>query len=293
VKLLGIGGFPLPFAVVGGVLLVLLPFLVYVLRHSDIEHDPTKEDVKDPDASDAAAAVASSTEQSTKISVAADPAIEGEVTWLKALSQIDVLLSCLLLFMGQVSLGMLWPTLSVELEDHLGLEGREAIIGFIYAIPALCYACSAYFAGTAADRIGTTRMQLMGALAVGLSYCLIGPIHPIAVWIGDSSAVEWTTKVLGLVILGIGYCGVSVPSFPAVINALAIFGTSGKDLASALLNAASSIGEGTGPLVGGALHDLIGFQGIALFATGCFAGWLAVALVRYSVFRNVRTCCGN
>ena len=139
--------------------------------------------------------------------------------------------------------------------DKLDLEGDAAIIGFLYAIPALCYACSAYPTGTLTDKFGPAKLQFFGATAVAISFCLIGPIHPIYSRVKDSRGALWAFQIVGLVILGVGYCGVSVPSFPSVIGTLSIYGSSGKDLAAALLNAANSIGK----------HTIYGYCGILLY----------------------------
>ena len=119
-------------------MLLLLPFLAYVLRHTNLEpHDTESSDTASPSQEkdpllESKEKGADSTEDGDETMREieaqrkdADAKVSGaatqEATWLGALSQFDVLLSCFLLFMGQVSLGMLWPTLSkeVEGESHL------------------------------------------------------------------------------------------------------------------------------------------------------------------------------
>ena len=121
----------MPFNVVGGLLIVLLPFLAYVLRNTnlephDIEGDKSTYSTRESDPllqSNPESAVYTEDGEKTAREVEAQNKDEDatvpssqEATWLGALSQFDVLLSCFLLFMGQVSLGMLWPTLSKDLE---------------------------------------------------------------------------------------------------------------------------------------------------------------------------------
>ena len=55
-------------------------------------------------------------------------------------------------------------------------------------------------------------------------------------------------------------------------------------------------GEGTGPLIGGSLNDIIHFDGLTLFAAGVFVGWILVASARYillSKYRSIGELCSS
>lgn len=141
------------------------------------------------------------------------------------------------------------PSLSLFIPDMLNATGwNAATFGLAFAIQNLMWGLAAPFAGALADRFGTTRTLIGGALFYGLGLYLMG--------ISDTRLALYGTT--GLVV-GIG---VGATSFAVVLAAISrVFPPKSRSLALGLASAGGSIGQFVMAPTTQALNSHLGYAG--------------------------------
>jgi multidrug resistance protein len=171
------------------------------------------------------------------------------------------------LFAGAMALGSgLWAllesTLPLDLDHRLGLSPLR--IGLCFAAAALAHSLASPLMGWLSDRIGRVKV-----LRLGLVFALILlplPALVPAVWM----------VVLAMMALGGTASLIMSPCSPAVADQVEQQGSQSFASAFSILNLAYSVGMMIGPLMGGALVQLLGLSlALALCGLG-FGSYLFV-----------------
>lgn len=179
-----------------------------------------------------------------------------------------VVLQLITIFLANASVGYFDANLSPFLKSHFHLS--STFVSLVFIVPFLSYSVVAPLAGRLGERVGV-RILIPAALFLdGVGFILLGPtsalrIHPQL----------WITCV-SLVLIGIA-AAVGIVLSPADIletmkskghlDSIELHGTIGG-----LAGAATSLGIGAGPTVGGLFSGLIGFrESSAVFGLIMFA----------------------
>jgi multidrug resistance protein len=172
------------------------------------------------------------------------------------------------LFAGAMALGSaLWAllesTLPLDMDRRLALNAYE--IGLCFAAAALAHTFTSPLIGRLSDRIG--RVKVLRAGLVGALLLLPLPVLVPKTW------------MVVLVMLGLGSTAsfIMSPCSPAVADQVERLGSQSFASAFSILNLAYSVGLMVGPLVGGALVQLLGLPwALGLCGLG-FGSYLFVA----------------
>ena len=161
---------------------------------------------------------------------------------------------------------MLEPLLPLDLADRLGLS--SAGIGLVLALGTAAVFLGSPLGGWWSDHAGRRRPLLAGGAvtALTLPFVAIGPP-----W--------WVTLVLA-VCLGAAAV-LAAPAGPLFTEAVDNMGHAGSyGLSAASMVAVYSLGYTIGPLIGGGLHLVLDFRGVALVVAGIVAiGTVACAIM--------------
>ncbi|CAL8472021.1 g11563 [Coccomyxa elongata] len=157
------------------------------------------------------------------------------------------------------SLTFLDPTLGPFLQRVWGWD--VATIGLGFGTTAVLYAIITPFAGWVGDKVGMSVIIVAGFVFMAVGYVLLGPAPPLQALLGRvfGSWLIWVS----LSFIGLGAGMAFVPLLPALLNGLADVGIEEEGLAdvvSGLLSGSFSMGGGVGPLLGGLLAALLGFE---------------------------------
>lgn len=140
-----------------------------------------------------------------------------------------------------------------NLEDHA--------IGYVFAVPCLCYAISASLVGTICQNMRRHNVTFIAFLFNTMALCVLGPskmLHlPNNLWV----------LLVGLAFMGFAHAFIIVPLVPEIIHA--IIDKEGlpdppphilNDKVSGLFGFFYAAGCITGPILGGALTDIYSFR---------------------------------
>ncbi|XP_071492402.1 MFS-type transporter SLC18B1-like [Diadema antillarum] len=238
----GIGGYKLPFIVLGSFAIFMSIVNVFIMPNPV----PRSSDEK----------------TGSLLSVARIPAV-----WI-------ILIVCM---WGSASLGFSDPTLSVHLTSP-PLKIKDSLVGVLFLLIGGTYGATAPIWGYIADKKKTTRiMMALGFYLSGLSFMLIGPSPllnlPSKLWIvivalslmGLSIGVALMPAFLDLLMSAKWY---------GLPDNLATHG-----VISGVFSGAFSLGTFIGPTIAGALVDNFGFDWSAtLFAGGNFIAMILICL---------------
>eukprot|EP00747_Dinoflagellata_sp_TGD_P187639 gnl/TRDRNA2_/TRDRNA2_45459_c1_seq1.p1 gnl/TRDRNA2_/TRDRNA2_45459_c1~~gnl/TRDRNA2_/TRDRNA2_45459_c1_seq1.p1 ORF type:complete len:327 (+),score=43.41 gnl/TRDRNA2_/TRDRNA2_45459_c1_seq1:70-981(+) len=157
---------------------------------------------------------------------------------------------------GNFVYGMLEPTLQPHLTAP-PLNTPISTVGVIFAFPALCYAVVAPIVGYLDDNLipndrGFLLMSF-GLVLISVSLLLLGPV-PLLHW-GLDMRLVW----LAMVLAGVGFGFVMVPPLKKLNAALSHLERLARNsIASAIFNFSYACGGFLGPTVGGALGSAFG-----------------------------------
>lgn len=262
------GGFPLPFLVMGGLLLCTLLFLPTALHSPKDDKTmrisfPSVADYGDddyvaaPDGEAFAFADGSDSER-------AEPK---EITWWGILTDMSVFTGFSATVLSGVGIGFIVPTLQAHLSKLLGLD--TVGVGLMFSLIAATYIGSSAVSGWAGDRFGHRAVMVIGLLTLTVCYLLIGPAPFLSYILPDLPWVNWAIQVTALAGIGIGVGLALVPAMPHMLIGLRTKGaTNPSELSASLFSSAYSMGEGLGPLMGGMLSQKLGFEWAAV-AVAC------------------------
>lgn len=170
---------------------------------------------------------------------------------------------------GSATISMLEPVLSM----HLGALGvRPGRVGTLFGIGAVASTLSHPLFGRLADRFGARRLTQYGLVAASVTVVLLG------------QAWDYTSAVALFALGAVSSALIITPSLSYMGEATAEAGILSFGVAYGIYNMAWGAGLLTGPSLGGAVYDQVGFARLALIWA---PGLLAVsALVAGSSYRN-------
>ncbi|XP_015928379.1 MFS-type transporter SLC18B1 isoform X2 [Parasteatoda tepidariorum] len=245
------GGFTLPFYALGGFVLFTVPIMYLLL-------------LKTPDPKSVIAST-------------------NEVSYLKILSMPHILVICVLLAMTSQILGFIDPTL----EPHMRQYGLDAgLVGLLFLLLSATYGIAAPIVGWLSNKFENKYpLMLSGLLFITVSMLLLGPseILPIqgSLWLSIAS--------LGF--LGIFIAVALIPTFESMFIVCMNNGFEDDintySVVSGLWNSVYSLGEVTGPSLGGVLCDFYSFPQAASLMALCTLLAFALGLVAWLNPRHI------
>jgi MFS family permease len=228
------GGFTLPFAVMGGLLLVVAILTFLLMPASKPQEEEQAGGKRAP------AGV------------------------LQILKVPGVALAATSIVTGSITIGFLNSTL----EPHIRQFALTPVLtGLVFIINGGLYAVTAPAWGWLCDRaLQPIYAGLIGAVTIFVGFLLIGPVPFIPV-----ETVLWLTCV-GLLIHGIGLGATLVAAFVMALRESINHGFADNiqtyGLTSALWTSSFALGAFVGPSIGGILLDEVGFQWASVFVLG-------------------------
>ncbi|XP_035210333.1 MFS-type transporter SLC18B1-like isoform X2 [Stegodyphus dumicola] len=241
--LYAVGGFGLPFFTLGGLVMLVVPLCWYLLRN-----------VKDPEG-----------------------LMKPPVSYKKLLSMPHVVVVCLILAVSSQAQGFIDPTL----EPHMRQYGLDAsIVGLLFLLLSGAYAISSPIVGWVSGNVENKYpLMIIGLILVTIAMLLLGPsdILPLqgSVWL----------SIVSLILMGFSFAAAYVPTFESMFIA-AMNGGLEDDIntysvVSGLWNSMYSLGEVTGPSLGGILSDFFTFPEASTLMALCTLAAFLVALVAW------------
>lgn len=237
------GGFGLPFFTLGGFVLLIVPLCWYLLRNVD---DPSV-------------------------------VLKTPVSYTKLLSMPHVIVVCLILIVASQAQGFIDPTL----EPHMRQYNLEpSIIGLLFLLLSGAYGLSSPIVGWLSGKMENKYpIMLVGLIVITLSMLLMGPSDFLpfegSVWL----------SIVALTLLGVSFATAYVPTFESLFIA-AMNGGLEDDMntysvVSGLWNSMYSLGEVTGPSLGGVLSDFFNFPQAASLMGFCTLGAFFIGLIAW------------
>mmetsp|Transcript_17927 Transcript_17927/g.34267 ORF Transcript_17927/g.34267 Transcript_17927/m.34267 type:complete len:488 (-) Transcript_17927:749-2212(-) len=176
------------------------------------------------------------------------------------------------------AIGFLVPSLQGHMKAALQLD--TVGVGFMFALIASMYITASAVSGWAGDRFGYRGVMVAGLLTLTVSYLLVGPapwltsVFPHKLWFA------WTSQLLALSGIGMGAGLALVPAMPFMLQGLRQEGVpNSSEICAALYASAYSLGEGLGPLLGGGLSQAIGFDWATVAISCCLLSLVFVLSV--------------
>jgi len=254
-----IGGFTLPFALMGSLLLLSSLFIFFVLP--DIGNKTTSEDLDDAD----------------------KPSVK------KALTKPSILIALYSVLVGAASVGFLQTTLEPHLEDAPAIHLSSIQVGSLFMVMGGSYGLSLPLWGFLCDARCTKNapklVELVGAFLVSIGFLVLGPL-PLLPF-----QKTLTTIIIGMALHGVGLGASVVGGFAdAHKSALACGFPDTIDtygLVSGLWTSVFAFGAFLGPVVGGALYSSITFDWAILMivAMEIVSIFLLISFLLLAIFR--------
>ncbi|XP_062589053.1 MFS-type transporter SLC18B1-like [Saccostrea cucullata] len=244
-----LGGFGLPFFIVGSITVINGVLGYFLIGHIDDSPRPRSKSI---------------------LFLLRNP-----FTWVIALS----------LSAGSFSLAFLDPTLALHVEKLPELKDNTALIGLVFLIGGGIYTFTAPLWGFIIDKKGYVKsMMAVGNLVGAAGYLLMGPTPLI-----DHLPFKLWSIILSLMLMGLGLGCAIIPTFRGLIESAKALGMEENmdthGMVSGLFNSCFSLGAFIGPTVGGALADKLGFD---WSATVC-AGLITLSVILIATFEILKT----
>ncbi|XP_071484799.1 MFS-type transporter SLC18B1-like [Diadema antillarum] len=231
-----IGGYKLPFLVLGGIDLTVLIIVMFLLPKEILPKESTR---------------------------------PGSILRLMMIPAVWPMILAILV--GSTTYSLLDPTLSLHLKN-LGVS--TPVAGTFFLLIGGLYAITMPLWGYLSDRTGRTRlMTLVGFFFLGVAYLLLGPA-PI-LHIPQSYNSLWIV-VISLCMIGVSIGCACMPIFLDLLVTARWYGfpedMSTNGLTSGVFGGCFNLGNFLGPVLGGVLKDTYGFDWAAtVFALCCFS----------------------
>jgi MFS family permease len=255
--LYALGGFRLPFVVMGVGLLVCLPLLPWALPRVERELTEASGAGGQPVTEGAAAT------PSSGATLLPGFVQHPELSFMAVARLPAVLNASLVTLLAGLAFGFIGPTLAPHLQETL--HASERATGGLFGLAAGTYALASPGAGALADAYGPKRILAIGIAGLALSYIFLGPsplLGPAASH-GVATPGAWALQCISLSLLGFSAALAFIPCMPAMEAAvLARFGDSPAcgETVAALYNGIYCAGEALGPLAGAAMTGAMGFK---------------------------------
>jgi len=237
-----LGGFTLPFAILGGILLVQAAFSSKTLPH-----------LKDNSSTD--------TSQGSNYGI------------LQAMKIPSVMLATSSVFSASIAVGALQATL----ERHLAQLHLSPInVGMFFMLYGGAYALLNPFWGWMADKVSSKLVIMIGAFLLGLGFLLLGPVP------GLGLEFSYSLCIVSVVIAGVGLGAQLVAAFSEAQRSAVASGFPDNlttyAMVSSIWTSAFALGAFVGPTAAGALYDAVGFPWSTMFTVGWNAAVCVAAL---------------
>lgn len=183
-------------------------------------------------------------------------------------------LTLLMLFCGSFSLSFIEPLIQIHLLP-LGLRPFE--LGLVFFIPAVLYVIVTPFIGHICDKYPRSMpwFMMISAYVSAIAFCFFGPFNFFGLF---DFKLKLSTFLGGYMLLITGFSGLIIPVYAELTQIAEKHGYP-KDLRtqgiiSGTFSCAYSTGALLGPIIGGIVVDLVGFNmvtfmvAILLFVTG-------------------------
>ncbi|XP_056001783.1 MFS-type transporter SLC18B1-like [Ostrea edulis] len=181
---------------------------------------------------------------------------------------------------GSFAIGFLHPTLALHVAKLPELAGKTALIGLMFLVSGGIFSFTAPVFGYFTDKKGYVKsMMAAGGLIAALGFLLLGPT-PLM----DPFPFELWSVIVSLALVGLGLGCAIIPTFRSLVDSAKALGMEDDmdthGVVAGLYNCFYSLGELLGPTVGSALVDRFGFN---WSATGC-AGLLATSAIIMTLY---------
>jgi len=170
-------------------------------------------------------------------------------------------------FVDRLTVGFVVSTMTFYLRSEMGALPQQ--IGWIMALFMIPFALLTYPAGRFSQPLNKLKLMIAGSVIYGVIFMAIG-LAPLG-------AISW-------LMLG-GGVAAALMFAPSLVLVQALSGEHNRALAMSAFNTAGSLGFLLGPLFGGTMVGLIGYQG-AFLATGALE--IICALLFVGFVRRVR-----
>ncbi|KAK6167897.1 hypothetical protein SNE40_021825 [Patella caerulea] len=231
-----VGGFSLPYFVLGGLVLSSLPFNCYLAP--SVKDEP----------------MAGKLRRKSGLSLLRHPSI---------------IITCLAVVVGSGVWSVLDPCLEPHLEEF---NLTPATIGAVFLLLSASYALSCALCGWIAEKLPDNRLLMIpGFVLCGVAHCLLGPSSLFGF---DPSFNELWLIILALILLGAAMSMSIIPSYDIIMEIATETGypdsLSTHGLVAGLWSSMYALGEFIGPIWGGYIQDNIGFaDGLTYTAGAC------------------------
>ncbi|XP_013381874.1 MFS-type transporter SLC18B1 [Lingula anatina] len=186
----------------------------------------------------------------------------------------SIILSLILITVAAFGLGYMDPTLSQHLEKlDPSLKDKYWLIGIMFLIAPGMYAFTAPLWGYLADKTKRTKtMMIIGMIVGGTGFILMGPWQPIQNLFPNQKAPLWIA-IVGLTVMGLGVGGALIPVFTDLFEEASYLGFpetfETQGMISGITSSAFSLGAFLGPTIGGLLTERLPFEMAAAIVGGC------------------------
>jgi len=242
-----LGGFPLPFLVLGGAMIIQSSVSVVILYMMNMKSDVITE--------------------------------TPNVGFKEALLIPRVLLATLAVFTASLSIGFLMTTL----EQYISrFETSTLDVGLFFMVYGLSYACPNPFWGLISDKSSPRLVMLVGSVLLTISFSMIGPLPFLLI----KPSYTLSMIMIAVAGMGIGALLVSgfVVAQKSAVAAGFPNDLSTYSLVSSIWTSSFALGAFFGPTLAGFFYDRYGFQWSTLLGVGWshLLTWLTLWSLLYS-----------
>jgi len=273
--LYSVGGFSLPFYVLGSTILVLTVISLYLLKKVRTDEN-------------------SNSSESTREAVSTERTIANN-----ELKFGDVFQSFLIMdpfvdnFMASCGVSLVESMLSAHLRDDKfdqnPIHATDAEVGWIFVVNSVAYLVTCPLVGLACEKMKyPVWLSILGNSLLITSFTFLGPAPSLQNSIRPSLGYMYGI----ITIFGVGYSLIMITTFTRALRAMKALGydteeTTTQMVATGMWNATFALGTFIGPTLGGVLVDYCGFSFTAVVYTAFFACglFLNVSEVIYYKFR--------
>lgn len=280
--LYGIGGYPLPFYLLGTVTFLIFPLACYALK--DLSSDELNKlqngNKSQSNSSDNVTTTSSyGSLNDSEFSISTSGSYQEQLTYWKLIKMPNVLIISLVIIVISQSQGFLDPTV----EPHLRSFGiKPWLVGIAFLAMSSAYAFCSPFVGYFASKTKNKFIIMLIGLAITfLGLILVGPTTIIS----NTPSIYYSFS--GMIVIGIGFAISFIPTFEAILI-VAVKNEHYDDniitysIVSGYWGSMFALGETIGPIIGGFTSEMLDFPAAStIMAIICF---IAVILVVVAVF---------
>lgn len=268
-----LGGYGLPFYVLGGFILLNIPLCWFLIEPIDMTPPQKKTDSSETDDifKQIEEKILKRKQKTSYLSLVTIPEVAVVAVVVAVVSQ---------------SAGFLDPTLEPHFRQYnLGTN----VVGLVFLAMSLAYAILSPFVGWAASKMDN-KMPLMiaGLLLSAVGLALLGPA-----WFLPIGPTIWLST-LAVVLMGFAHAIAFIPTFESILDLAIDRGFPDNvrtySLVSGLWSCVYSLGEVTGPSFGGLFVDLYEFSNgctlVAGFSLAAVSLWQEIIIVTIPFYRH-------